>query len=321
MLHNKIKNNKVPLFSIIMPVYNKEEYIERSLNSVFVQNEKDFELIVINDGSTDSSYEKLLEYKRKFHFTLINQSNKGVSVSRNNGINKAIGDYICFLDPDDTWNEKFLSTIKKAIKDSSPQVITTGFRIVSMEDSEHTCEYYNRMSDDHFFTFKDFLLNVKGGGIQFSTISTCIKRELFNSVGYFPVGESRGEDIDLWLRIMEREPKAFWIHNILATYYRNIVGSLTRTDLGEYREKEINRTIKNMIPTHHKIKGLLEIFNNYYEQVYLEREIGKNTAKIRYLKNYYIHKDIKFVTKYLLFALLPGIISNYLISLYRKLRK
>lgn len=94
-------------FSIIIPLYNTENYIEKCLKSVMWQTYENYECIIINDGSTDLSCEKAKEYiKSDNRFIVLEQENKGLSMARNYGIQKASGDYLVFLDSDDflEWN-------------------------------------------------------------------------------------------------------------------------------------------------------------------------------------------------------------------------
>ncbi len=104
----------MPKFSIIIPVYNVEEYIKDCLESVARQTFKDYEVIVVNDGTKDNSMEIVKDYKVK----IINQENQGLSVARNNGVKKARGEYILFLDSDDTIEEELLEKLNNATKDN-----------------------------------------------------------------------------------------------------------------------------------------------------------------------------------------------------------
>ena len=106
--------NKSPLVSIILPVYNVELYLTECLDSVLEQTYSDFELIAINDGSTDSSLDILLSYVEKFESRLIvvDQINKGLSAARNTGLSKVKGEFIYFLDSDD-WILKY--TVEKCV--------------------------------------------------------------------------------------------------------------------------------------------------------------------------------------------------------------
>ena len=97
-------------FSIIIPLFNKEDYIERTINSVLNQSYKNYEIIVIDDGSTDSGRKIVEKFSNdiiKYHY----QSNSGVASARNNGAKKAKYKYIVFLDSDDTWDSKFLEEL------------------------------------------------------------------------------------------------------------------------------------------------------------------------------------------------------------------
>lgn len=102
----------MPKFSIIIPVYNVEEYIKKCLDSIFAQSEKDFEVIVVNDGTKDNSMNIVKNYDVK----IINQENKGLSAARNRGVKEAIGEYIIFLDSDDYIEKNLFQEIKKSLK-------------------------------------------------------------------------------------------------------------------------------------------------------------------------------------------------------------
>ncbi|MDR1628360.1 MAG: glycosyltransferase [Oscillospiraceae bacterium] len=111
-------NNKTPEISLIIPVYNVEKYLRKTLKSVENQTFKDFEVIIINDGSTDNSIEIINEFAdRNKKFTVINQDNKGPSEARNKGISISKGNYIAFMDSDDYIEKNFLEVLyKNAIK-------------------------------------------------------------------------------------------------------------------------------------------------------------------------------------------------------------
>lgn len=104
-------------FSIIVPVYNVENYIEQALNSILSQTYKDYEVIVVNDGSTDQSLKICESYKEKFqNITIITQKNGGLSEARNTGIKIAQGEFIYFFDSDDYMNPVLLETVNKQIE-------------------------------------------------------------------------------------------------------------------------------------------------------------------------------------------------------------
>ena len=115
-----------PQISVIIPLYNKAPYIGRAIDSVISQTIQDFELIVVNDGSTDGGENIVAEYSDSRIF-LINQKNSGVSVARNNGVNVANSELISFLDADDEWLPTYLETILKLVnKYPSAGIYATG---------------------------------------------------------------------------------------------------------------------------------------------------------------------------------------------------
>lgn len=120
--------------SIIIPVYNGEQYIRKCLNSVFLQKYTDFEIIVVDDGSTDNTPIILGELcvKNK-NLSVIRQKNKGVSNARNEGIKHARGEYLCFIDSDDYIEDKFLEELVKAIQGMDYDWVLSGNKEFSNE--------------------------------------------------------------------------------------------------------------------------------------------------------------------------------------------
>ena len=104
------------MFSVILPVYNGERYIDDAVESALKQRERDWELIIINDGSTDGTGRALEKYKSLPQIKIIAQKNLGVSAARNRGIAASSGDYIAFLDADDVWSEDHLEVMRDMIE-------------------------------------------------------------------------------------------------------------------------------------------------------------------------------------------------------------
>ncbi len=99
-----MKSNKAPVFSVVIPMFNVEDYIDQSIQSVLGQDYNNFELICVNDGCQDKTVSRVLEYKDP-RIRLISQNNGGLSAARNTGIRNSRGLYIAFLDADDYWRE------------------------------------------------------------------------------------------------------------------------------------------------------------------------------------------------------------------------
>jgi glycosyltransferase involved in cell wall biosynthesis len=144
-------------YSVIIPVYNTEKYLTRCLQSIVNQTFTDFEVIIVNDGSTDNSSNIISEYEDKYQFIKkIDKKNGGLSDSRNTGVTSATGDYIIFVDSDDYVAEDMLSTIDGiTIRDNSPELIKfTHYEINGNDKREiKSGEYQNSVGQDLIVVF------------------------------------------------------------------------------------------------------------------------------------------------------------------------
>lgn len=129
--------------SIILPVYNGENFLANCLDSILGQTFKDYELIIVDDGSTDSSSDICTSYAFKFkHFKFYKQKNLGVSAARNFGLSKAQGTYILFIDSDDLYDQNFVRNMLNAIRESKVDIACCNYRTI---DSKNNVLY-----DSHF---------------------------------------------------------------------------------------------------------------------------------------------------------------------------
>ena len=185
--------NTYPKFSVIIPVFNREKFIKRAIESVLNQTYKNFELIVVNDGSTD----RTLDIVKNYPIKIINQENRGVSAARNRGIKASVGDIIAFLDSDDEWKKDKLK-------------VQADFFMKNPNYKIHqTDEIWIR---DNKFLNKRKIHQKKEGFIFYDSLNLClispsavaIKRELFDEVGLFREDFEVCEDYELWLRITKK---------------------------------------------------------------------------------------------------------------------
>lgn len=206
------------MFSVIIPLYNKARYILRTLNSVFGQEYPFFEIIVIDDGSTDGGGELVVsEFGNKVR--LIRQSNQGVAAARNVGIQNASFDYLAFLDADDVWHPAYLSWMKELLNrwpdagllGSSYSV--GGLQAVSPDPPIEVIEDYFREADYN---------------TRFTSSSTVIHRNFFKHNSPFKRHLVQGEDIDVWLRAFVWFKKAYYIQAPLMFYDLDASGSKGR---------------------------------------------------------------------------------------------
>lgn len=202
-------------FSVIIPLYNKESYIEKTLRSVLSQTFRDYELIVVNDGSRDNSLavvEKVLSGVGNAR--IINQENSGVSVARNNGIAAAKGDYICFLDADDWWEPRFLEEMDRLIKEyPDAGLYCTNYYYVHNKKSVVKLD----IPTGYFNYCKEYARTL----CMIATSSCCSSRAVLTEMGGFKPNLKLGEDFDLWIRIALKYGTA--ILNKPLVYFNNDV--------------------------------------------------------------------------------------------------
>lgn len=192
-------------FSVIIPVYNKANTICESIDSVLSQPYKGFELIVVNDGSSDNIIEILKKYKNKIK--ILNQKNSGVSVARNNGIKASKGEYICFLDADDIWFENHLFELDRLIKKYNNSFYITSHIVTDGTGKEiYSNINLNGYKKDFINSNLIDLVNKNGDSI-IHTNNICVKKEfLVNNNIFFEPNVKIGEDTDMWYRISLYSP-------------------------------------------------------------------------------------------------------------------
>ena len=192
------------MFSVIIPLYNKEKFIFETLSSVSNQTFSDYEVIIVNDSSTDNSLNiaKSFEEKDK-RFKVYTVPNGGVSKARNFGISKAIGDYVCFLDADDIWKNNYLEEAAYLIKKYGEKDFLC-FSYSWFADNPNNvtrhCSLVNHFTDtDKLVDF--FKYSVLQKSSVALTSAVIIKTSRLLSLEYwFHENYSMGEDLDLWVR-------------------------------------------------------------------------------------------------------------------------
>ena len=215
--------------SVIVPLYNKERHIERTLDSVSAQTFQDYEVIVVDDGSTDDGA-RIVESRAKLdeRVRLLRQKNKGASCARNAAIPMADGKYCAFLDADDYWEPTHLEDVM-AVADRHPQaaMIGTAFRRIFANGPAVSIvveKFENEIGliDDYF------KLASEAQFIYTSSIAVATWA-LENEPG-FPEGVSHGEDLELWVRLALRWPVAY-CGRVTVNYRCGIEGQATDSEI------------------------------------------------------------------------------------------
>lgn len=201
-------------FSVIIPLYNKAPYVRKALESVIAQTFRDFELIIVDDGSTDGSVDIVRDFIRtlngangendgRVNIHVLSQQNAGVAAARNRGVRESEGEYVCFLDADDWWEPNFLEEMDKLIKEYPDAGL-------------YGCDYYYVKNGRK----KIYPKNAKGYIDYCKVYTDCkampihpngaiIPRKVFDEVGGFDPSIKMGEDFILFMQIVFKHKVAF----------------------------------------------------------------------------------------------------------------
>lgn len=209
----------MPKVTVVIPAYNAMAYLPETLDSVLSQTFRDFEVLIINDGSTDAVADWAAEIQDP-RVRLISQDNKGLSGARNRGITESQGEYIAFLDADDLWAPTKLEQQVKCL-DTRPEVGMVYTWTLHVDQQGNSL---GRVTASHVEgkAWEQLLLGDSVG----SGSSTMVRRDCFDKVGLFDTNLTSIEDCDMWVRLAQYYPLAV-IKDILV-YYRQHPASMSR---------------------------------------------------------------------------------------------
>ena len=192
----------MPRVSVVIPLYNKVRHIQRAINSALVQTYQDFELIVIDDGSTDGGGDVVRQVKDS-RIRLITQPNAGVSAARNQGVAEAKTDLVAFLDADDEWMPNHLATVME-LRNTYPEagMYATAYRFCK-DGKTWRPAFVHCVADPQGGFLEDYF-QAAFGPPPIWTSAVMIPKHVLAEVGHFPVGMKRGEDMNTWARIALR---------------------------------------------------------------------------------------------------------------------
>ncbi len=244
------------LFSVVVPVFNKDGSIERMLASVLNQQYMPSEIIIVNDGSTDNSIQLINNYNHKFRgiIKVIDQSNLGVSVARNTGISACSYNYIALLDADDEWLPCHLSDIHALIK-KYPNAIAYSCNHIVHDSINNYQRKKGVISNSKFILINNFFAtSAKHNILNSSTVVLNFKR--IQNPKIFPEGIKVGEDLFAWFSIMGNESIGYCNHNGVVIHV----------------EDDIQRNKRQLLPSYLiKYIYLNKIKLNKYEYKYIWR--------------------------------------------------
>ncbi len=184
--------NDPPLVSVIIPAYNRETYLAETLDSLQAQTLQDFEVIVVDDGSTDGTADLIRRRPERIHY--IYQENAGPAAARNRGLSQARGRFVAFLDSDDLWRPRFLeATTARLLRD--PAIDVAFCRFQTMDDGKRILSGHGKRAHEGDVTAQLF------ASTFITTPSVLVRRSVVEEVGGFNSSLLTNEDYDLWLRL------------------------------------------------------------------------------------------------------------------------
>ena len=263
---DKVEN---PLFSIIVPIYNVERYLEQCIESVLAQDYQNYELILVDDGSPDNSIDICAKYAKQYsNIVFIHKINGGVSDARNAGIQIARGEYLMFLDSDDYWEgTTILSDLQKIIIENNPDTI---FNYMSSVYPEKIVNHYiNR--DKLIGSFREDFQGLYQDGIYLGfPFTKTIKRELILKNQLFFIKGRTFEDV-IWSFSLVKHIKDYAIYrNCFYMYRRERKGSITSVVTAKNQESlfqnlsDVITEIENMKLNNELLPG----FKKYVDDIY-----------------------------------------------------
>lgn len=221
----------MPFFSVVLPLYNKKPHVVRAVASVFAQEFTDFELIVVDDASTDGSLDELGVFEDA-RLVVLKRTEPGPGgyAARNLAIANAKGKYIAFLDADDEWHPEHLAAMHAlALRHPKAVFMASAYRIYNNSGYNQNC-YARTFADrgEHVLDFSAFLeAYLKYDRVSHTSVTVVLKT-VIEELGGFPAGETRkGGDLYTWLKVV-KEGQVAWSPHVGATVYHNAVNQVTK---------------------------------------------------------------------------------------------
>ena len=305
--------------SVIIPLFNRERYIRETINSVLNQSYTEYEIIIVDDGSTDRSVEIVKSFNDS-RIKVITESNQGVSCARNNGVKIASYDIIAFLDSDDQWKKDFLYWIDYLSR-NYPDARMYGTNLeLKYQVTGKLVELQNKLPNNW-----DGIINnnfeYQKMGVNLYPSAVAIQKKTFIEVGGFSEGVNFAEDLTLFFKVLNKYKLAF--KNICSsTIYKDVEGQATSKDV-DISEDEFLNYLENM----KKISEKNE--REFYEQVFdwrlislvlnnitYYRKINRNWLKLLKSQKWKIYGKVLLVMSFL-----PITLVNQLYLRTRHLKK
>lgn len=273
----------MPLFSIIIPVFNKEKSIANTLKSALCQTFTDFEIVIVNDGSTDSSGAQIIDFEDP-RIRYFETENQGVSQARNFAIQHSIGTILAFLDADDYWFPNHLAQLNQMFEQfPTAGLLASNYELFYNQKCIQKTYFLDIPKTDWCGIVPDFFKSSYVNRIAW-TSAVAVPKKVIDHVGFFcpEITLGAGEDTDLWVRIALQYPVVF-NNNVTAQHKLSAENrmSLTPTSYRKFAklnqfqvEENSNFWLKKFLDLYrtefaikHKLSGDYSIYNEYKKQI------------------------------------------------------
>ncbi len=273
--------------SIIIPCYNAEKYIPQTIQSILDQSFTDWELIIIDDGSTDNSKYVIQPFLSNNNIQYYFQANQGVSAARNNGAKIAQGNFLAFLDADDIWHEDFLKEMTTLLEDSPNNVLANGNAQQIDKEGVLKDVYYSGHSENAI----DSILTFKSDHGTFPSNTLC-RKDAFEKIGGFNLSLSNVADKMFFLD-MANIGKIKHIDKVLL-HYREYPDSM---------HNNLTLMIEDYLRLYSILKSKGYFYNNEIERIFLHKiyriiagghyHLGQYISCVKYLFKMILKRYIK----------------------------
>lgn len=294
-----------PFFSIIIPVYNKEKFLRNTLDTVLNQTFRDYEIIVVNDGSTDGSLEILHNIKDP-RLRIFNQENQGAAASRNQGMERASAPYFCFLDADDSWTPDHLAVLADTIRRFPEGKMFCSRYVTQINHNTFIKNKLLGIADDYEGYVHDFFRSSYVNRVAL-TSAVCIHESVFKKSGGFNSTTRSTEDLEYWIKIALNyrvviTAATTMIYNFIAdnsSLSKIHITKKTVPDFDIYAAEEARNP---------SLKRFLDLYRTEYA---LQYKIAGDVRRCRELLRKTAPQNIRFKTR-LLLGLPPGLLQKLL---------
>lgn len=307
------------MFSIVIPLYNKQEFIQRAIDSILAQTFSDYEIIIIDDGSSDDSMEVVRRYD-DVRIQVIQQENSGVAAARNKGIATANREWVAFLDADDVWMPDHLQALKSLI-DAYPLAVSIGtaYNKIDTTGKIQSLRYPQPASGQTEFLVDDyFAVSIAYDHLLHSS-SAAAKKAILLETGGFPIGIKSGEDLIAWARLALAGKMAF-SSKVTAVFYipdqraANRNAHIRRPAIPDFVGKELTALYQQS--QHPSLRRYISLWHEI--RAVLFTELNEKSLALTELKLSIKHSGLRKKHVFLLMALL---IPNWIrATLFEKIR-